>query len=326
MVGPPEFETSPLQHRKADYLSKLPEVDRQNIERLTELFIQVMTEKGRVGLLLAVGGTLTKPLPRKDIDLAIAFKQEPADPNIKDYPDILSFSTAEYRVFRDIINTMLKLDPSYQITKTIEPFMDHEFQNPNILAHDGDVVVVNQFKEGAPLEFSREYTFDRTETMAELITKRDRPFVVLAYVSPGISSEFQQLSLRQKEEFIRKKLAAYQGDISERGWRELTVTLLHPEVLTEGDTLQPRLPIQHARLTGITPDVTAGKRNKVKFITVDLSGTTPINNLSYAQFGLGAVEVGTQGQIYIDCSRLESSKGTGQGIFPQNTFVERPTK
>ena len=182
MINPQELETPQLKHDKAEYLAKLPDVDRQNVERITELFSQVMAEKGRSGLLLAVGGTITKPLPRKDIDLAIAFERKPGDPAREGSPTVPAFSTAEFRIFQDIINTILEKDPNVGVTKIIEPFMDNHFRDPKILAHDGDVVIVNKDKGGVPIEFSREYVYNKAVSMREIIARRTKPFVVLSEV------------------------------------------------------------------------------------------------------------------------------------------------
>ncbi|OGE38422.1 hypothetical protein A3B45_02220 [Candidatus Daviesbacteria bacterium RIFCSPLOWO2_01_FULL_39_12] len=137
-------------------------------------------------------------------------------------------------------------------------------------------------------------------------------------------SEFQPLSLNKKEQFIRRKLAQFGTDTSERGWKELNVRLLHPEVLTwETSSTPSKLPPQQGKIIDVSPDISGGKRIRNKFVRVDFTSSTPITGISYAQFGLGAVEITTGGEIVIDCSRLESLHGGIQVIFPQNTFFEK---
>lgn len=48
-----------------------------------------------------------------------------------------------------------------------------------------------------------------------------------------------------------------------------------------------------------------------------------MTGVSYAQFSMKAVEINQGGEMVIDCSKLESLKGSIQAIFPHNTFVER---
>lgn len=137
-------------------------------------------------------------------------------------------------------------------------------------------------------------------------------------------SEFQQLSARQKEGLIRKKLAEFDTDTSDRGWKQLNVSFLHPEVLTWEGVYRPvRLPPQQGKIIDLSPDIAFGRRKRLKFIRVDLTGTTLVTGISYAQFGLGAVEIAKGGEIVIDCTKLDSPKGLAQAMFPQNTFVEK---
>jgi len=134
--------------------------------------------------------------------------------------------------------------------------------------------------------------------------------------------EFQPWSESQKEVFISGKLAQYKGGISETGYKELDIKLLHSERLVWERDYHSNLPPYHGKIIGITPDV-AGGRKKLKFVSVDFAGSSNVTGITIAQFGLGAVEITVGGDIVIDCAKLERPKGAGQLMFPQNTFVER---
>lgn len=138
--------------------------------------------------------------------------------------------------------------------------------------------------------------------------------------------EFQPWSARQKEDFIRRKLAQYKGEQTDTGYRELDIRLLHPEILTwEGLSGPSRLPPQHGMLADISPDIgLGGRRNRKKTIVVNFASTSNVTGVNMAQFGLGALEVTTGGEMVIDCSRLESPREEIQTAFPHpNTFIER---
>lgn len=139
----------------------------------------------------------------------------------------------------------------------------------------------------------------------------------------GPEAQFQQLKPSEKAKFIRVKLAEFGTDMTDRSLGELNVTFLHPEVLTWAGVKPVRLPPQQGKIIDLSPDINHGRKNKLKFLRVDLTGTAYLTGISYAQFGLGAVEITNQGEIFIDCTKLDTPKGPGQAIFAQNTFIEK---
>ena len=179
MINPQELGTLQLEHDKTEYLARLPEVDRQNVERIIDLFPQVMHEQVRGGLLLAVGGTINKPLPRKDIDLVIAMRENPDDPKKDDYSDYYQYFLQKFRTFQRIIEAISIKDPRLQIIAVLDPAVDEEFQNPAILKFDGSVKMTNKERGGTLLEFLR---IDLEQFPSTRGVQKDKSFVVLAEV------------------------------------------------------------------------------------------------------------------------------------------------
>ena len=155
---------------REQYLAMLPDADRSNLQRIIELFGQVTQELGRSASLIAVGGTLTKPLPRKDIDLLVIFDKSDSDPKKQDYPDYHQFAVADFQILNGLISGIVAADPSFTIKEIIEPAIDEEFQNPSILKHDGSISLKSQ--SGAELEFIR--IVDRGSAQ-EVFTAQSRP-------------------------------------------------------------------------------------------------------------------------------------------------------
>lgn len=177
MISSQESETPPLEHSKTEYLARLSEVDRQNIEKIVELFPQVMSEQGRAGSLLAVGGTISKPLPRKDIDLIILMQKNPDGPKKDDYPDYYQYFVAKFRIFQKVLEGIVAKAPSLQITAVLDPQIDGVFQSPGILHFDGSVKMTNSKTGGTPLEFLREDLDQFPHTRG---LQKGKPFVILS--------------------------------------------------------------------------------------------------------------------------------------------------
>lgn len=159
---------------KDEYLARLPDVDRKNILRIGELFEKAMKEIGREGALLAVGGTLTKPLPRKDIDILVVLEPGSSDPEQSKEATLYRRALAEFRILRGVIRTITREDPRFTIKKTIRPEIDELYGTESILKHDGSITV--QPKAGVPIEFMR----SPIRGVAEVIRQRQEPYVTIA--------------------------------------------------------------------------------------------------------------------------------------------------
>ena len=180
---PTNLEVPQPQLETEQYLSRLSPIDRNRLLRISDLFGKVMTETKRNGTLIAIGGTLTKPLPRNDIDLLIVLSGDPSDPQKKDFPNVYAYSLADFEIFKDLVSKMVKKDPTFQIREVHGPLIDIEFDSPNILSHEGAILIASSDKESTPIEFLRDP--DRGNYKTVMIANSApyqpvRPYVLLA--------------------------------------------------------------------------------------------------------------------------------------------------
>lgn len=166
-----------LEISKEDYLSRLPSVDQANVQTIIGLFQETAEETQVKGSLLAVGGILTKPLPRPDIDLLVILQENSSGVGMQMYSDYYQLSLADFKIFADFVQKMLKKDQGkpFRITRTNEPAIDEEFDTPNILKHDGSIIISNK-SGGVPLELIRSGS---RSSYQSVISKGKRPFAVL---------------------------------------------------------------------------------------------------------------------------------------------------
>lgn len=162
------------------YLSRLSKADQDNLRQLTAIFNETLAEQRLQGCLVAVGGTITKPLPRRDIDLLILLQKQPGDPDPKNFPTTYDYATADFQAFRKIIQSIAERDPKLEIAAVIEPAIDEEFGNPDILKHNGSIIVIHKTGQATPFEFVRIEPQDSYKTF---LAKEKRPYVVLKEVS-----------------------------------------------------------------------------------------------------------------------------------------------
>ncbi len=152
------------------YFIRLPEVDKQNLQEIMTAFKAVMRKKGRKGVLKAVGGTINKPLPRKDIDLALRLAERDSDPKRDNFPDYFQYSLANYNIIRDLVREVVAMNGNLEIDEETEPAIDEEYQNPSILKNDGSIKI--KPREGTPIEIIRKPTASSTI--------ESEPFVILS--------------------------------------------------------------------------------------------------------------------------------------------------
>lgn len=167
-------EGQPIEVQKETYLSRLSARDRQNLETVEDSFRAFLGVKGMKGALVAVGGSINKPLPRKDIDLAILIADHP-EPDGKRLTPYKRALRGHQQVL-DFVSSVQKEHPDFKIVDEIPPLIDEEFESESILRHDGSVKV--QFAEGTPLEFMRQ---DFNNGVGN-IGQRGKPHVVLATI------------------------------------------------------------------------------------------------------------------------------------------------
>ncbi|MDO8573759.1 MAG: hypothetical protein Q7R77_03345 [Candidatus Daviesbacteria bacterium] len=161
--------------RKEAYLSRLSQNDQDNLRKIGEQFKKVMQEEERKGVLVAVGGTVNKPLPRKDIDILVVLQPHQGDIQ-RGTSTELDFALKDFQTFRRLIENALNQDPQLQIKEVIEPAMDEEFGSPSILKTDGSIVVASKEEGGMPIEFIR---ISERGSYQEVAAGDKRPFVIL---------------------------------------------------------------------------------------------------------------------------------------------------
>lgn len=164
--------------QKEAYLSRLPLNDQINLQNIGQGFRKVLEEERRHGVIAAVGGSINKPLPRKDIDLLIVL-QPHIDDAQKGTSTELDFAIRDFQIFKHIVEKVCTQNPSLQIQEIIEPTMDEEFNSPSILKTDGSITVANKNNDSMPIELVRSR---KRGSYQEVAAQVDRPFVILEHV------------------------------------------------------------------------------------------------------------------------------------------------
>lgn len=173
-------ESSPGQMDRESFLAHISEIDRANLLKLGSSFTKVLQQKGRRGALVVVGGILTKPLPRRDIDILLILDRAPNDLGRDNFSNQLEYAKADFVIFRDIANKIAFQSPNFVVGNEIEPFVDPEYNNPNILNHDGSTTLIYTNKQGTPIELIR---MDKRGSLKEVLAKDSRPYLVLTSVT-----------------------------------------------------------------------------------------------------------------------------------------------
>lgn len=164
----------PIKVDREEYLRRLTSIDRNNLQTLRGLFGEAATKKKRTGALFVVGGSIIKPLPRKDIDIAVVFEEIPND--FSDGNKLTPYRQAikDFSVFKQVFEELTIRDDSFKIEHTVEPLIDEEFGSESILKHDGSITLACK-KGGTPIEFIR-----ITDRGADNFIKQSKePFVLL---------------------------------------------------------------------------------------------------------------------------------------------------
>src|SRR3989344_1496325 len=162
-------ETIEHQVHLPNYLESLSKIDQDNLRAITAGFEEVLRRKGLNGVLKAVGGTIDKPLPRKDIDLTLRLVEQETDQKAEDFLDYLEYSKARFNILRDLVEEIVARKPELGIEEIIEPTINEEFESPSILKNDGTIKI--KPKRGTPIEIIR--IPETSETVER------RPFVLL---------------------------------------------------------------------------------------------------------------------------------------------------
>lgn len=158
---------------KETFLKRLNNQDKNNILAVQKAFEEAMREKKFKGGMLVVGGILTKPLPRKDIDIKVIIE---SGQKAEDYPNGHTFALKKFADLKDIAEALTERIPGLKISEELEPTIDEEFDNTSILKHDGTIKLE---KEGTtPIEFLNTLGRSTDETIRE----QKQEFCVVARV------------------------------------------------------------------------------------------------------------------------------------------------
>lgn len=169
-------EIQPKQLDKETFLARLSEADRSRFLALDNSLQEVLRQEQREGILVGVGGLLTKPLPRPDGDLLLILGPTPNDLKRKNFPNELQYALADYEIFEGIVKKAVADKEQFVIGEEIKPYPDPEYDNPNILAHDGSIKIIDPRQQGTPIEIIR---IAQRGTYKEVMSGEKRPFVVL---------------------------------------------------------------------------------------------------------------------------------------------------
>lgn len=113
----------------------IPENEKSNIERFFRALKKAGQESGYDVETEVVGGTLSKPWPRKDIDVIV--KTGKRGEGITE----LERAKDEFGTLSDLVKMAVKIDIGFKIDEEIEPAMDEEFGSPGILKFNGVIRV-----------------------------------------------------------------------------------------------------------------------------------------------------------------------------------------
>lgn len=117
---------------------QIPELERQNLKELINR-LEESAERQRYKINTEiVGGAVQKEWPRKDIDLVC----KTSGPMLEGPQNSTSLSRAKFflGVLEDIVRGAVS-SSQFEIVEVKKPYEDREFNDMNILAHDGSIVI-----------------------------------------------------------------------------------------------------------------------------------------------------------------------------------------
>lgn len=169
------IETPNSEHSKEEYLENLPLQDRENLLKVAGIFKEHLRQEGKEGYLIAVGGTLTKQLPRPDIDIVVMI-QDPSKKLVRgNFTDFYQYMKANFTQLKEFINQVTDRDTDFEVIQIYDPEID-DLDSPGILRHDGSITITNKQHPGMLLQFINAPYKDDFQTAER------RPFAVIEKV------------------------------------------------------------------------------------------------------------------------------------------------
>ncbi len=135
-----------IEMKANQFIDKLSTTDRNNLVNLTGSLTKNLLEQGFHGAIVGVGGVLTKPAPRKDIDLVVML-------NMNDEPSDTQYSTSTKRM--DVLVPVVKRIEEeskgfFRVSEVVEPKINHDFEALGLTIDDGDIQI--QPKDGTLID------------------------------------------------------------------------------------------------------------------------------------------------------------------------------
>lgn len=158
-----------------EYLARLSEEDQSNLMTVNDKYKKWMMQNKKKGCLIAVGGTLKKPLPRKDIDILVLTEPD-KDQQIPKFSTIIENSISDFNEnLKPLVGFFTQNTDAFRVKEIVDPTIDEEFENPNILRRDGSICI--EPKNGTLLEFIR---YPEQQQLKDFAERSDRNWVLLA--------------------------------------------------------------------------------------------------------------------------------------------------
>lgn len=158
-----------IEMRAEHFTDKLGPTDRSNVIQLTGSIIDALERQGLHGAIIGVGGVLTKPAPRKDIDCIIMMNMTWERGHTQ-----YDVATRNMNILTPIVKDIeTESEGFFRIEKIVETRIDHMHEELGITLDDGDIQI--QPRDGVLIDI-----IPRTSsTLAEFIKNQTDPFAVL---------------------------------------------------------------------------------------------------------------------------------------------------
>jgi hypothetical protein len=159
-----------IEMKPDQFIDKLSPTDRTNMTLPTDSLIKRLSGQGMHGAIIGVGGVLTKPAPRKDIDCVVMLHIPRSDGTDFDKAvrclDLLASS-----VRKDMESSSNR----FQIKAVLPPTLDRDYGQEFGILTDAGVIQI-QPQDGTPIDLIPGYD----ENLVEYLKTETKPFTVLA--------------------------------------------------------------------------------------------------------------------------------------------------
>ncbi|OGG35541.1 hypothetical protein A2363_03375 [Candidatus Gottesmanbacteria bacterium RIFOXYB1_FULL_47_11] len=156
-----------LEMNPSMFYEKLSGIDKQNVQELVHQFGVSATALDLHGAVIGIGGTLTKPAPRKDADLIVLLY----DSLGRQYHDAVKV----FSRFQELVTKAVQLGSGLAIEEINPPKRDHMYEEHGLTLDDGHILV--RPKNGIIIDLIPVHATD----LAEFRKKEYEQYSVLGY-------------------------------------------------------------------------------------------------------------------------------------------------